>query len=115
MSSASKACARGVATRRGLLPFGCASDETTIIDLLQATEPDKTSITSVSSIEPTDLDALAASGASRSSAGLIGAGEHAGDGTSLYVLEPDGNVVELATTREDASGGSKSSEWTGTV
>ena len=53
----------------------------------------RTSTTSVSSIEPTDLDALAASFPDAQRADhLFGAQGYA---SSLYIHDPDGNTIEL--------------------
>jgi catechol 2,3-dioxygenase-like lactoylglutathione lyase family enzyme len=46
-------------------------------------------------IEPTDLDALKASGDFQVVDGPARRWGAQGDGTSIYVLDPDGNVVEL--------------------
>jgi catechol 2,3-dioxygenase-like lactoylglutathione lyase family enzyme len=46
-------------------------------------------------VEPTDLGALAASGTLDVLAGPVGRWGAHGDGTSLYVRDPEGNVVEL--------------------
>ncbi len=73
-------------------------DATTLIDLFPIGDGRRvprcrTSITSASSIEPADLDALAERfpGARRAD-GLFGA---QGIASSLYVQDPDGNTVEL--------------------
>ena len=82
--------------RRGEVLFPSVRiDESTIIDLL-ASERTGNNVDHVCVvIEPTDLTALAASGAFDVVAGpsrLFGA---RGQGEGLYVHDPDGNVVEL--------------------
>jgi len=70
-------------------------DETTIIDLLR-TERSGQNVDHVCLvIEPTDLDAIAASGRFDVVSGPDRRWGARGDGRSLYVLDPDGNVVEL--------------------
>ena len=82
--------------RRGEVLFPSVRiDETTIIDLLQGERTGNNVDHVCLVIEPTDLDALAASGAFDVVAGpsrLFGA---RGEGDGLYVRDPDGNVVEL--------------------
>ena len=93
--------------RRGEVPFPSVRlDPTTIIDLFpesmvgrSAPDPgdDRGSLDHLCvTIEPTDLDALAASGrvtvVRGPQDGLFGAQGYA---TSLYVADPDGNTVEL--------------------
>ena len=82
-------------------------DATTVIDLLAAPrgdgEPNRDSINRDSInmdhvclvIEPEDLDALAASGRFDVVAGPSRLWGAQGDGTGLYVHDPDGNLVEL--------------------
>jgi catechol 2,3-dioxygenase-like lactoylglutathione lyase family enzyme len=82
--------------RRGDVPFPSVRvDHSTIIDLL-ATERTGQNVDHICLvIEPTDLDALAASGQFDVVGGparLFGA---RGEGSGLYVRDPDGNVVEL--------------------
>lgn len=94
--------------RQGQVPFPSVRiDGTTIIDLFPAAmagEPgasdEISSVTNLDhfcvTIEPTDLDALAASGRVQVVRGpqdhLFGA---QGFATSLYIADPDGNTVEL--------------------
>ena len=82
--------------RRGEVLFPSVRiDESTIIDLLHGERTGNNVDHVCLVIEPTDLDALAASGAFDVVAGpsrLFGA--H-GEGDGLYVRDPDGNVVEL--------------------
>jgi catechol 2,3-dioxygenase-like lactoylglutathione lyase family enzyme len=82
--------------RRGEILFPSVRlDETTIIDLLQTGRTGQNVDHVCLLIEPTDLDAVAASGRFDVVAGpskLFGA---QGEGLGLYVRDPDGNVVEL--------------------
>jgi catechol 2,3-dioxygenase-like lactoylglutathione lyase family enzyme len=67
----------------------------TIIDLLQ-TERSGSNVDHICLvIDPIDLDALAASGDFEVVSGPGTRWGARGDGTSLYVLDPDANVVEL--------------------
>jgi catechol 2,3-dioxygenase-like lactoylglutathione lyase family enzyme len=77
-------------------------DATTVIDLLAAprgeSEPNRDSMNMdhvCLVIEPEDLDALAASGRFDVVAGPSRLWGAQGDGTGLYVHDPDGNLVEL--------------------
>jgi catechol 2,3-dioxygenase-like lactoylglutathione lyase family enzyme len=82
--------------RRGEVLFPSVRiDETTIIDLLRTDRTGQNVDHVCLVVEPTDLDALAASGRFDVTAGparLFGA---RGEGVGLYVRDPDGNVVEL--------------------
>jgi catechol 2,3-dioxygenase-like lactoylglutathione lyase family enzyme len=82
--------------RRGEILFPSVRvDATTIIDLLQTDRTGQNVDHVCLVIEPTDLDALAASGRFDVTAGparLFGA---KGEGVGLYVRDPDGNVIEL--------------------
>jgi catechol 2,3-dioxygenase-like lactoylglutathione lyase family enzyme len=82
--------------RRGEVLFPSVRiDDTTIIDLLAGERTGNNVDHVCVVIEPTDLAAIAASGAFDVVAGpsrLFGA---RGEGEGLYVRDPDGNVVEL--------------------
>lgn len=96
--------------RAGTVPFPSVRiDATTIIDLLAAPSPPAgaTGRGNVDHlcvvIEPTDLQALADSGRFAVVAGPALRWGAQGNATSLYVRDPDGNVVELrAYDRTDA-------------
>jgi catechol 2,3-dioxygenase-like lactoylglutathione lyase family enzyme len=82
--------------RRGEVPFPSVRiDAHTILDLLQTDRTGQNVDHVCLVIEPTDLDAVAASGRFDVAGGparLFGA---RGEGVGLYVRDPDGNVVEL--------------------
>jgi catechol 2,3-dioxygenase-like lactoylglutathione lyase family enzyme len=82
--------------RRGEVLFPSVRiDAHTILDLLQTDRTGQNVDHVCLVIEPTDLDAVAASGrfdVARGPARLFGA---RGEGVGLYVRDPDGNVVEL--------------------
>lgn len=82
--------------RSGEVPFPSVRlDETTIIDILAGERSGENVNHLALVVEPTDLDALAASGRFEVVGGpadLFGA---RGRGRGLYVRDPDGNVVEL--------------------
>jgi catechol 2,3-dioxygenase-like lactoylglutathione lyase family enzyme len=82
--------------RRGEVLFASVRlDETTIIDLLQTERTGQNVDHVCLVVEPTDLEAVAASGdfdVVGGPARLFGA---RGEGVGLYVRDPDGNVVEL--------------------
>ncbi|WP_426572613.1 VOC family protein [Aquihabitans sp. McL0605] len=82
--------------RRGEVFFASVRvDEHTIIDLLE-TPPQGTNVDHFCLvIEPTDLTALAASGRFEVVDGPDQRYGAQGDGTSLYIKDPDGNTVEL--------------------
>lgn len=89
--------------RRGQVLFPSVRvDDSTIIDLLQ-TERSGQNVDHVCLvIAPTDLDAVVESGRFDVVGGpsrLFGA---RGEGTGLYVRDPDGNVVELRQYERDA-------------
>lgn len=89
--------------REGNVPFpSIRIDATTVIDVMArapGVEPAPAAQRNVDHlclvIEPVDMEALKASGAFdvRSGPGTRWGAQ--GDATSLYVLDPDGNVVEL--------------------
>jgi catechol 2,3-dioxygenase-like lactoylglutathione lyase family enzyme len=82
--------------RRGEVPFPSVRvDEGTIIDLLQVERTGQNVDHVCLVIEPTDLEALKASGRFTVVSGPGPRFGARGDGTSLYVLDPDGNTVEL--------------------
>ena len=82
--------------RRGEVLFASVRlDESTIIDLLQTERTGQNVDHVCLVVEPTDFDAVAASGVFDVVSGparLFGA---RGEGVGLYVRDPDGNVVEL--------------------
>ena len=82
--------------RRGEAPFASVRiNEATIIDLLPAERTGQNVDHVCLVIEPTDLDAIAATGRFDVVSGPDRRWGARGDGNSLYVLDPDGNVVEL--------------------
>jgi catechol 2,3-dioxygenase-like lactoylglutathione lyase family enzyme len=82
--------------RRGEIFFPSVRiDQTTIIDLLQADRTGQNVDHVCLVIEPTDLEAVKSSGRFEVVDGPDRRFGARGDGTSLYVLDPDGNVVEL--------------------
>ncbi len=93
--------------RRAEAPFPSVRiDEGTIIDLFAASPTGPDAATSSAPrlgnldhlclvVAPTDLDAIARSGRFEVVDGPARRWGARGDGTSLYVLDPDGNVVEL--------------------
>jgi len=84
------------AWRAGEAPFPSVRvDAGTIIDLIAGTEPDGRLDHFCLVIEPTDLAALAASGEFDVVTGPGTRYGARGNGTSLYVRDPDGTVVEL--------------------
>lgn len=82
--------------RRGEVLFPSARvDATTIIDFL-GTEPTGTNVDHLCLvIEATDLDALVASGRFDVASGPSEVFGARGTGRSVYVRDPDGNLVEL--------------------
>lgn len=83
--------------RRGEVLFPSARiDAGTIIDFLPDRPGGPSNLDHLCIvIEPTDLDALAASGRFEVVDGPAVRSGARGDGTSLYVRDPDGTVVEL--------------------
>jgi len=82
--------------RRGEVPFPSVRvDAHTIIDLLAAPRTGENSDHLCLVVEPTDLDAVKASGRFEVVDGPATRFGARGDGTSLYVKDPDGNTVEL--------------------
>jgi len=82
--------------RRGEVPFPSVRvDDRTIIDLLAGEPTDGRLDHFCLLVERVDLDALAASGAVEVVDGPATRFGAQGDGTSLYVRDPDGLVVEL--------------------
>lgn len=82
--------------RAGRVPFPSVRvDEGTIIDLIEGEhEPGRLDHVCLV-VEPTDLAALAASGRVDVVEGPVTRWGARGEGTSLYVRDPDGTVVEL--------------------
>ena len=82
--------------RRGEVLFpSLRVDPTTIIDILQADRSGENVDHLCLVVDPQDLGALAASGRFDVVDGPGIRWGARGDGTSLYVRDPDGNVVEL--------------------
>jgi len=82
--------------RRGEAPFPSVRvDPHTIIDLLAAPRTGENSDHLCLVVEPTDLEAVKASGHFEVVDGPATRFGARGDGTSLYVKDPDGNTVEL--------------------
>jgi catechol 2,3-dioxygenase-like lactoylglutathione lyase family enzyme len=82
--------------RRGEVPFASVRvDDHTIIDLLQTDRTGQNVDHVCLVVEPTDLEAVKASGRFDVLSGPARRFGAQGDGTSLYVRDPDGNVVEL--------------------
>jgi len=84
------------AWRRGEVPFPSVRvDEGTIIDLIAGDPTDGRLDHFCLVVEPTDLAALAESGEFEVVNGPVPRFGARGNGTSLYVRDPDGAVVEL--------------------
>jgi catechol 2,3-dioxygenase-like lactoylglutathione lyase family enzyme len=82
--------------RRGEVPFASVRvDDHTIIDLLQTDRTGQNVDHVCLVVEPTDLEAVKASGRFEVLSGPARRFGAQGDGTSLYVRDPDGNTVEL--------------------
>ena len=82
--------------RRQEVPFPSARvNASTIIDLLPLARPGENIDHFCLVVEPTDLAAVAASGRFEVVSGPVQRYGAKGDGMSLYVRDPDGNLVEL--------------------
>lgn len=82
--------------RRGEAPFPSVRvSADTIVDLVDGSEPDAGLDHFCVVLEPVDLDALASSGLFDVVEGPVTRYGARGNGTSLYVRDPDGTVVEL--------------------
>ena len=82
--------------RRGEVLFPSVRvDEGTIIDLLQTDRTGRNVYHVCLVVEPVDLEAVKGSGRFEVVDGPARRFGARGDGTSLYVLDPDGNTVEL--------------------
>ena len=82
--------------RRGEILFPSVRvDATTIIDLLAAVRTGENADHLCLVVEPVDLEAIRASGRFEVVDGPAVRFGARGDGTSLYVKDPDGNTVEL--------------------
>jgi catechol 2,3-dioxygenase-like lactoylglutathione lyase family enzyme len=82
--------------RRGEVPFpSLRVDDTTIIDLLEIDRTGQNVDHLCLVVEPTDLEALKESGRFDVLSGPARRFGAQGDGLSIYVRDPDGNMVEL--------------------
>ena len=82
--------------RRGEVPFPSVRvDDGTIIDLIPGVPVDGRLDHFCLVVDPTDLDAIAVSGEFTVVDGPARRFGARGEGTSLYVRDPDGTVVEL--------------------
>jgi catechol 2,3-dioxygenase-like lactoylglutathione lyase family enzyme len=82
--------------RRGEVPFASVRvDDTTIIDLLESDRTGQNVDHVCLVVEPTDLEALKESGRFDVLSGPARRFGAQGDGLSMYVRDPDGNMVEL--------------------
>ena len=82
--------------RRGEVPFPSARvDANTVIDLLARARTGEKADHICLVVEPVDLDAVKAGGRFQVLDGPATRFGARGDGTSLYVRDPDGNTVEL--------------------
>ena len=82
--------------RRGEAPFPSVRvDAATILDLLATPRTGENADHLCLVVEPVDLEAVKASGRFQVVDGPAMRFGARGDGTSLYVLDPDGNTVEL--------------------
>jgi catechol 2,3-dioxygenase-like lactoylglutathione lyase family enzyme len=86
------------AWRAGEVPFPSVRlDATTIVDLFEGERTGRNLDHVCVVIEPTDLDALVAGGEFDVQHGPVEVYGARGTGRSVYVRDPDGNVVELRT------------------
>ena len=82
--------------RRGEIPFPSVRvDASTIIDLLATPRTGENADHLCLVVEPVDLEAVKSSGQFQVVDGPATRFGARGDGTSLYVKDPDGNTVEL--------------------
>lgn len=82
--------------RRGEAPFPSVRvDDGTVIDLVAGEREGRNLDHFCLALQPTDLDEVRASGRFRVVDGPAARWGARGTGTSLYVLDPDDNVVEL--------------------
>jgi catechol 2,3-dioxygenase-like lactoylglutathione lyase family enzyme len=82
--------------RRHEVPFPSARvNASTIIDLLPLARPGENIDHFCLVVEPTDLSEIGASGRFEVVSGPVQRYGARGDGMSLYVRDPDGNLVEL--------------------
>ena len=82
--------------RHGEAPFPSARvSETTVLDFVAAPRTGENMNHVCLVVEPTDFDALEASGRFTVVDGPATRWGARGNGTSLYMLDPDGNTVEL--------------------
>ncbi len=87
---------RADAWRRGEVPFPSARvDEATLIDLLPGRRTGENLDHLCLVVERSDVDAATASGDLEVIEGPVTRFGARGDGTSVYVRDPDGNVIEL--------------------
>jgi hypothetical protein len=70
-------------------------DASTLIDLLEVSRTGENANHFCLVVEPTDFDAIKASGSLEVVDGPDTRWGARGDATSLYIRDPDGNVVEL--------------------
>jgi len=93
------------AWRAGKVPFPSVRiDEATIIDFFLGERTGRNVDHLCLVIQPTDLEALVASGTFDVERGPVDVYGARGMGRSVYVKDPDGNVVELRTYPETTDG-----------
>jgi catechol 2,3-dioxygenase-like lactoylglutathione lyase family enzyme len=91
--------------RRGRVPFiSLRVDATTIIDLFQAERTGENMDHVALVVEPTDLDALVASGRFEIEWGPVSLFGAQGQGWGVYLRDPEGNRVELRHYGATAAG-----------